>query len=932
MMGAVAFAGEQQVVRILMRLLSTFGKPVLDRRALRRSAEQSVRLAGGVLGGDVVDELGPEDAAAVAEYLGGQEIGAVAQQMYLARLFERSKGDAEELLAACREQIRLGLRRRVDVGGERLFELTEVVFREVLLATRLAWRELDGQGVPSTTIGLALGGRVTAAALRNTELLAGLTEVTGFRAFARELAAQVARRYARMRLPHARTSRTVPYDRLYVQPGLAGPQGDVDLLDAVRRGQRLVVLGAPGAGKSTLAAKLVHDLATAGEVVPFPLVLRELTEDLGRGGRTVARHLEALCRAPYNLEPPPGAVEFLLLNGGAVVVFDGLDELVDTSLRVRVVSLIEGFLTRYPLVPVVVTSRVVGYDAAPLEEGLAEVVRLADFHAGQVWRYAANWFALDDSLPPGESRELRDAFVRDSALVPDLRGNPLMLSLLCGMYATRRYLPQNRPKVFEDCALLLFDEWDRGREIGGHVPFASRVRGAVQHLAWTLLTGARDGAGRADATIARRELADELAGEFFVKRLGDEDVARDEAERFVAYCTGRAWVLTDVGATRSEPRYGFTHRTFLEFFAAEYLVRSQQSDPERVFAALAPRLERGEWEVVGQLCVQLLERNADNGSDRFLAALAGGAASGKLLGFAARNAELFSLSRPTARLVLRRLLEHEEQRPPQRRRTWAFGLLNRINAPATFAFLHDLTPVDAAVVARELPGVLRDLAAEAPTAVAYLTGVGRMCGSGIAGAVRASGVEERPEVAARLAADPGLRAYACMSGPDEERARALRRGLAEFGGRFLYVMPEAYETGFFSSIAAQVVHDFGSPEGRRELFAREIDAFLARADPRPWYVLAGEAVRSTSTLLEGGDLDGAAGGVVALALHAPAAELHLLPGAVARAKCSAGLRALVRARETRDPAALGDRWQPGDTGAHRFVRAWVRGEVSTVAP
>jgi len=55
-------------------------------------------------------------------------------------------------------------------------------------------------------------------------------------------------------------------------------------------------------------------------------------------------------------------VDLLLLTGRAVVIFDGLDELLDTSRRADVTTRVERFCAEYPLAPVLVTSRQVGYD------------------------------------------------------------------------------------------------------------------------------------------------------------------------------------------------------------------------------------------------------------------------------------------------------------------------------------------------------------------------------------------------------------------------------------------------------------------------------------------------------------------------------------------------------------------------------------------
>src|SRR5207249_8752886 len=123
-----------------------------------------------------------------------------------------------------------------------------------------------------------------------------------------------------------------------------------------------VILGDPGAGKSTLAEKLAYDLAADpdGTVVPLLVVLRHFSAALQAGERTMAEHLVAVGKDPYNVGLTADTLEYLLMNGQAVVILDGLDELTDIGLRRRVTDLIKGFVLLHPLVPVVATSRRVG--------------------------------------------------------------------------------------------------------------------------------------------------------------------------------------------------------------------------------------------------------------------------------------------------------------------------------------------------------------------------------------------------------------------------------------------------------------------------------------------------------------------------------------------------------------------------------------------
>ena len=76
------------------------------------------------------------------------------------------------------------------------------------------------------------------------------------------------------------------------------------------------------------------------------------------------------------------------------------------------------------------------------------------------------------------------------------------------------------------------------------------------------------------------------------------------------------WVFTDTGTTASGDKlYSFTHRTFLEYFAASQLAYGSDS-PEKLARALAPHIARGEWAVVSELAVQVKDSTSTEGASR----------------------------------------------------------------------------------------------------------------------------------------------------------------------------------------------------------------------------------------------------------------------------------------------------------------------------
>ena len=235
---------------------------------------------------------------------------------------------------------------------------------------------------------------------------------------------------------------------------------------------------------------------------------------------------------------------------------------------------------------------------------------LEEFGADQVEAYAYKWFNLDESVEPPSRVKFAESFLEESRYVEDLRTNPLMLSLMCGLYSGERYIPRNRPDIYEKCATLLFERWDKQRGINAPLPFDAGVSAAIRSLAlWLYPQQSRTG-------IPKSELVRFMSQYLLRKRFDDEDEAEEAAESFIDFCRGRAWVLTDVGAEL----YWFTHQTFLEFFAASQLVRENAS-ADGLLRVLEEHIRSAEWDVVAQLALQTLGKTVEDGADDFLAML-----------------------------------------------------------------------------------------------------------------------------------------------------------------------------------------------------------------------------------------------------------------------------------------------------------------------
>ena len=483
--------------------------------------------------------------------------------------------------------------------------------------------------------------------------------------YEKDLRRQIADRHGKIIPPNLERKRTFPIDALYVAPELhfrrvAGTEdtGSVTISELLDHLQRTVLLGNPGGGKSTLVSKICYDLSTgksfqAKQVTPIPVILRDYGAEKKEKGISILQYFEGRCQSVYQLKAPPtNGIEYLLLSGRALIIFDGLDELLDTSYRREIADDIESFCNLFSNVNVLVTSREVGYDEAPLSRKIFDEVRLAEFNPSQVEGYVKNWFAADEELTASEKKSLPQSFLQESYTVSDLRSNPLMLGLMCSIYRVEQFIPSNRPEVYKKCAVMLFERWDKDRRIKTGFSFEESLSPLMAYLAFWIYSEDKLRTGVTETALVRK------AAEYLHPRRYDtQEKAERAAGEFIAFCKGRAWIFTDTGQVVKDGNlYSFTHRTFLEYFSALYLFRIHPT-PRDLLTVLLPKIERSEWDVVAQLAFHIQSRETEGAADELLTKLVAGGTefsavrSNRVL-FAARCLEFVIASPDTIKKVV----------------------------------------------------------------------------------------------------------------------------------------------------------------------------------------------------------------------------------------------------------------------------------------
>ena len=377
---------------------------------------------------------------------------------------------------------------------------------------------------------------------------------------------------------------------------------------------RLVIIGNPGAGKSTFVRHVMHSSSSDRETSRATFVF-ELKRYPFNDPKSFHELIAQGARAINHIEVDGPDIRDIFLLGLGNVIFDGLDEVTDLGQRRQLVETLEEFARRFPLVRIMVTSREEGYSSASLNSTLFSVYRLPDFTNAQVQEYVQRWFGLTAD-PPDDSAYLSSRFLEESEHAADLRTNPLMLSLLCMIYRYEGYIPENRPQVYEDCAELLFDRWDKIRHVRSHIKPDAKGRYLIQELAYFFFTHQRSQGGAEEYILLR------LLQEYLSRNIVDDQVeARERARDFLDYCAGRAWLLARVGTSaRGERLFGFTHRTFMEYFAGCYFVRHYPGLDQFV-ERVRMLVDAGSSEIVPQIAIQRFDEGTADGLDDCLSTL-----------------------------------------------------------------------------------------------------------------------------------------------------------------------------------------------------------------------------------------------------------------------------------------------------------------------
>jgi hypothetical protein len=313
----------------------------------------------------------------------------------------------------------------------------------------------------------------------------------------------------------------------------------------------LVILGGPGSGKTTLLRQIGLRAAESGRYIPILLTFRDAIASAGRDSAPgaavdiISMIEDHFRRLEFSLDP--GAIRGVLESGRAMLLLDGLDEILMQE-QARVIEGVLGCVARYPRIPVILTSRLASY--RPLGSKFREYV-VAELDP------VAQRSVLESILrSSGLGKNEIESFEHQLSSFPTLRDlarSPLLLSLLAHVFRSTLFLPSSRMALMRAAVDLMLEGWDRSRGVGTTTISSESLRIVLQNLAGDALKSAGLGLTAEAISKATRHLGADV---------DPHAVANTLVER-----TGLI-VETKPGV------YEFAHKSFFEYFAANSLVKS----------------------------------------------------------------------------------------------------------------------------------------------------------------------------------------------------------------------------------------------------------------------------------------------------------------------------------------------------------------------
>lgn len=347
-----------------------------------------------------------------------------------------------------------------------------------------------------------------------------------------------------------------------------------------------VILGQPGAGKSTSLKKicdlLVKEKNNSDHTFPILLRLRELGEL--DSPKPIQDYISRILPLEFEFfggldssfksgsEEAKEEALFAFLNFvKPILILDGFDELRDVKTKGTVLAELRHLARRLDKAKILVSCRT-GEFNYELEH--SNTYEIAPLNSDQIKLFVNRWLGdkekAEDFLHKVEHSPFADTSIK-----------PLSLAHLCAIYNRIGNIPEQPKTVYRKVVNLLIEEWDEQRSIVRKSVFdgfqSDKKFEFLSHLSFYLTTSYQT------STFTNVQFE-----EAYKEICEDHDLPIEKASDLVKELEAHTGLFLETGYEK----YEFVHKSIQEYLASEYLVRlptfnSVREDFEKLGAELA---------------------------------------------------------------------------------------------------------------------------------------------------------------------------------------------------------------------------------------------------------------------------------------------------------------------------------------------------------
>ncbi len=248
------------------------GEEIIERRQLQAKALGPVLQTAAENIAETIEQIGEAEIAQISLFLTSNEAEAIIRQIYAASILERKKQNLEQI----QQEFLKAFSLYTNIPEEKLQDSAPKIFHTLVTGCETALQVAIDQG--------RLAAHEAKSSFRHQVLLDEIAtiqknlkflnssqqlNIKAILQFEQQYRQQVKELHGKLTPPYIDVAKKLPIEKLYVSPNLSletlnrapieNSKTQKDFYESIHR---TVLLGNPGAGKSTFAQKFCYDLVT----------------------------------------------------------------------------------------------------------------------------------------------------------------------------------------------------------------------------------------------------------------------------------------------------------------------------------------------------------------------------------------------------------------------------------------------------------------------------------------------------------------------------------------------------------------------------------------------------------------------------------------------------------------------------------------------